>query len=687
MAKLGDAYIDVHANDDPFRRELPDGLHQATKDAEKILDDVGKVWGDKLGKSTADELEKHGPEMGRAMEKASEKVKVKVRSEFDYYNVRDKKGRFAKRIADDLEGEIEQAFKTATGPGGPFQKIGGDIGEALGSGFNLSGKNSLLGVLVPVIAALVAGLIQLINLAAGIVLTLPGAITAVALQVGVLFLAFKGLGTAISGAFAAKNAKELQAAIKNLTPQAQTFVKSLLPLKDFFISLQKVVQSKFFSAFGNAIPQIFKALGPTFFSGLTSLAGALGTAFRTLALIFASPIFKTFLSDVFTRTIDWLKQFAPAFSHFLQSFFGIADQALPFLTQLGLAISLNLDALGTFFDNLNKSGAVKSWLASLGPTLDSFFRLFGSLNVLIVTLLNTTDKAGGKSVLDTLADALDRLSIFFASPAGVKALEGLIDIGNIAIKMFVGLVVVIGLVAAAIEKVGEIIHSWVRGSNIEFEIVRNWFIGVGKTIGNWVSDVGHFFIWLGEKIQQAWDFIRRMVHGIVGDIGSRINAMIGFFASIPSRIRAAIGDLGSLLFNAGKSLVQGLINGIKHMIQPLQDVLSWITAHLPHWKGPEDKDMKILEPAGRAVMGGFITGLQLGAKDLRDALTGITQSIAGSGTSTTNTQSINFTPGSINISFMGNPTPDQAYQTGVAVGAGINSQLAVRNVALGVRRL
>jgi phage-related protein len=64
---------------------------------------------------------------------------------------------------------------------------------------------------------------------------------------------------------------------------------------------------------------------------------------------------------------------------------------------------------------------------------------------------------------------------------------------------------------------------------------------------------------------RLWDFIGsigRFAQGIASSMGEVIN----IFWEIPGAIRAAIGDLGSLLYNSGRSLIGGFISGIMSRI-------------------------------------------------------------------------------------------------------------------------
>jgi hypothetical protein len=45
-------------------------------------------------------------------------------------------------------------------------------------------------------------------------------------------------------------------------------------------------------------------------------------------------------------------------------------------------------------------------------------------------------------------------------------------------------------------------------------------------------------------------------------VRDRIGGLLSWFASLPSRILDALGDLGGLLLQAGKNIIRGLVDGI-----------------------------------------------------------------------------------------------------------------------------
>lgn len=74
---------------------------------------------------------------------------------------------------------------------------------------------------------------------------------------------------------------------------------------------------------------------------------------------------------------------------------------------------------------------------------------------------------------------------------------------------------------------------------------------VARVIG-WLSKLGAIF-W---KITAA----------IVTAVSNRINAVINIFRQIGGRISRSVGNLGNLLYNAGRDIVNGLIRGIQNRI-------------------------------------------------------------------------------------------------------------------------
>lgn len=185
--------------------------------------------------------------------------------------------------------------------------------------------------------------------------------------------------------------------------------------------------------------------------------------------------------------------------------------------------------------------------------------------------------------------------------------------------------------------------------------ILNVFIGIFT--GDWER--------MGAAVRQIWDGLWSIVSGIIGaametisalwDVGTEVlilgaelvrdlvvaafellrtgaenawNALIDFLSDARDRIVGLFSDAGSWLFNAGKQIVQGLIDGIQAMWQSLKNKLSDLTGLLPDWKGPPAVDRRILRPSGEFIMEGLIAGIDSKMAAVRETLGSVGNAIA-----------------------------------------------------------
>lgn len=649
MAREGDAFVEFHADTSHVYPEAERGVsHAAERLEDRDLKKIGHDFGETVSKSMGDEFEKQGPQLGRAIERGLGRQKVRTKVKVTY----DKDNNLLRRTVETITDDIERAFQDAGRPGGPINRIGSGIADAIGAGFNVSGKSSLITLLIPVVGAivgLVVGALQAINALVAVIGTIPALLASVGLQVGVLFLAFKGLGTAITGAFAATNAKELKEALKDLTPAAQEFVKQLLPLKDFFKAVRDLAQESFFKNLGQIIPQIQKALGYVLAFGFRDLAAALGQFFRDLALFFASPTFVEFVRRLFPATIQFLQKFGPFFLKFLEGLTAFSTAILPFLNKLGDMLSGTFFQLGDFLERTARSKDFQTWLGEMQNTLETVMELLGNIIEFIGVFLDQLNQAGGQGVIQAFADAFSQLAFFLSTPIGKEALEGIVDLSIISIKILTGLIESAFALAAVVEFLGEALHA--------------------------------FFSWLFDNVPKLvsaiGDFFKRLYHDVVDSIGNVINETM----NIGGRIKAAVANFGTLLIDAGRSLIQGLVDGIKSKIPSIGSIMSAAAQTVRNfWPFSPAKEGPLSgygDPmiAGQKTIQRFAEGLHMEIPTIREAANDATSNIV-------------FGRGAIQIGFSGAlPTQQQAQDTGMAVGSGINSQLAARDVRLAVRTL
>lgn len=118
------------------------------------------------------------------------------------------------------------------------------------------------------------------------------------------------------------------------------------------------------------------------------------------------------------------------------------------------------------------------------------------------------------------------------------------------------------------------------------------------------------------KWGRVWGDAKRLVGQALSDIGHLISSIGSGF--------------GNLLYNAGASVIHGLISGIKSALgglaSTLSDIGSFITAH----KGPPSYDRVMLTPAGQMIMQGLMDGLNSRLPHLAATTAGIGQTLQDS---------------------------------------------------------
>lgn len=148
----------------------------------------------------------------------------------------------------------------------------------------------------------------------------------------------------------------------------------------------------------------------------------------------------------------------------------------------------------------------------------------------------------------------------------------------VAIAATGGIILVIGLLVMAVlwlidhwsdvKRVAGEVWGWVEK---RFQDAANW-------IGDRITDILGFMGWLGTLPGKAAEWFGGVYNGIVSWIGRAID----WLRELPGKILGAVGNLGSILYNAGRDIVIGLWNGIAGMGNWLWNtIVGWIKSVIP----------------------------------------------------------------------------------------------------------
>lgn len=283
----------------------------------------------------------------------------------------------------------------------------------------------------------------------------------------------------------------------------------------------------------------------------------------------------------------------------LTSVFGFLNKdALPAIKGLGKAFAgLNF---GNIFESLSGGAGpaserlkqfnetVETVFAALKSTFASTISIATSLwNTFGATLISAASRAL-QSVMNIIQGAFNVIAGIFRTVAAVlrgdwsEAWEGVKQIARGALQLLLGIL---------------------QGG-----------LNTVKTVFSLAGDA------LGALMRAAWD-------GIKAGTVAGIAALVGLIKALPGRLVGLLGNLNTLLFDAGVSLIQGLIDGIGSMFDKVKGKLGDLTGSLTSWKGPPSTDRVLLKPNGRLLMEGLISGISSGVPDVERTLRGVTANI------------------------------------------------------------
>lgn len=294
---------------------------------------------------------------------------------------------------------------------------------------------------------------------------------------------------------------------------------------------------------GGGLGEVAKALGPVLGQLASVLAGTLAAAIPPLV-----PVITTLV----TAVGQILTAVAPLIGPLVQ----LAAAAL---TPILAIISALIPPFQTLANNV---------LNALKPLIPPLTQAFTGLGTALGPLAGTL----GNAIVQIFSAFLPVVGpLVGVVVALVNAFVPLIPTITSTINILTPIIALVAQVAAAfISFQLSALEPLIKIFGVVTSVVGASMTSVNNVIAGVVSTITGIFSGFVGKVSSTWSSITSAISGAVdrakSAVTGKFNEVVSFVGSIPGRILGALGDLAGMLFRAGTSIIQGLIDGIKSMI-------------------------------------------------------------------------------------------------------------------------
>lgn len=315
-----------------------------------------------------------------------------------------------------------------------------------------------------------------------------------------------------------------------------------------------------------------------------------------------------------------------------------------------------IPAVGTVMTNLGSAiqeqlpGVIEQVSAGLQNILPpDLFSTLSTLGTYFMDFVTQVQEAMGQvdfnSIFSGLLGAAQALSPVFQTIADIVV--------NYLIPNFASLAAAVGPLVEALAPVIQVVGTALFGAfNNIVVIITNvitWltdFIGnVSQIPGKVGEAVNGIITWFQELPGKIAEFLSQVINDLIEwvsgvaeqamEAGSQFlqsiqdgfNSAVEWVSGIPQMILDALGNLGSLLWDAGSSIISGLWEGMKSAIGAVFDWVGGIASDIAALKGPLPYDRKLLIPNGTAIMDSLYTGLKKGWPQVESLMKQMTSDI------------------------------------------------------------
>lgn len=467
-----------------------------------------------------------------------------------------------------------------------------------------------------------------------------------------------------------KNSKQFQ----QMSGEMQDLTVKWFEFKNAYSAFQKAVDPAVFPLIGQGLSILKTLLG-----GLPAVTIPAASALQNMLKDFANrlhdPVFQSFFSDMKKNTYTLVSDWSEGVLNIVEGITAILHAFMP----LSLTVSGGFLRMTQSFDkwaqSLSKSKGFQdfvNYVKTNGPVvLDVIKQLAELLGHVGASLAGMG--GGALQIIDKLLQGLNHLAT--TNPALFKLVTtvGLLGFSMSKLLPLIGPIVEFlmtpeGAIVALLIAVGAgFVYAYEHSKTFRDWVTKNimplWndIVNSAKGFVQWVKGLWPDIIQIWDKygktflaiVKALWDFVANIFEAALKVIKGIIDILVGLLTGNWNRVRDGIeaivsglwqtvesffrdgvkliGDilagLGEVLYNIGKSIIQGLWNGMKDVWNSVTGWLGSLGNWISNLKGPIQKDATLLTPHGKVIIGGLMNGMQSQMPALERQLKGYAKTI------------------------------------------------------------
>jgi phage-related protein len=516
-----------------------------------------------------------------------------------------------------VEGRFKGMFGRLTSAGQSFGKsfvtllagAGNLVKIGVGAGAAVAGVTSLAQGLI--------GLVGVIQNASGAAALLPAAFAGFLAVSATIKLATKGIGDSFK-ALASGDAQKFAESLKDLSPNAQAFVKSVAAIKPAFDSLQLATQDALFANLGKVVSNLGATYLPMLRQGFTGIAGELNTISIGFGKFASDSQTVSSVGTIFQNVQKTVAALGPSVTSLVSAFLDIGTVGSQFLPGLANGFSVITDRFAQFIAQARQSGALADFIQTGIDTLKQLGQVIGNVFGILKNVMDAANISGG-GFLNNLIQITGAIKDFTGSAEGSKALNtfftSMSQIVSALLPIFLQLAGIIGttvapILANLVSTIGPALTPVVTGLGQALQLAAPGIAALGQGFATLFSSLGPVLPAIGQLAAVLGASLGAVLQALAPVLAQVAGVLAGVLAAALPPLVPVLSQLGTLfggILTAVLPLLPPLIQLASAVLQP---IIGIVQALVPPFTALVQNVLKALQPIIPVVASAFE---QLGA--------------------------------------------------------------------------